>query len=105
LNKQLTLDKQEERQSDSSWNNLLAAAKHRHVDEDTTQIESEIAQHLVDESDFNLVIMHLLKDFSDHIRQLGNLLNRPSELSQNAMMDLEHAYRQSNRHEATFHIW
>jgi len=47
--KQLTLDKQDERESDSAWNNLSAAAKHRCIDEDKTQIRSEIAQHLVGE--------------------------------------------------------
>jgi len=40
LKKQLTLDNQEERESDPTWNNLFAAAKCRHVDEDTMQIES-----------------------------------------------------------------
>ena len=104
LKKQLTLDKQEERESDPAWNNLSAAAKRRRVDEDKTQIESEIAQHLVDESDFNFVKMHLLNHFSDHIRQLGNLLNVSSELPEKAMMDLKQAYRQSNRHEAAFQI-
>ena len=34
----LTLDKQEESQSDPAWNNLSAAAMRRRVDEDTTQI-------------------------------------------------------------------
>jgi hypothetical protein len=34
LQKQLTLDKQEEWESDPAWNNLSAAAKCRHVDED-----------------------------------------------------------------------
>jgi predicted FMN-binding regulatory protein PaiB len=49
LKKPLTLDKQEERKSDPTWNNLSVAAKRCRVDEDKTQIESEIAQHLVDE--------------------------------------------------------
>jgi len=83
------LDKQEERESDPAWNNLSVAAKRRRVDEDKTQIESDIAQHLVDESDFNFVKMHLLNHFSDHIRQLGNLLNVSSELPEKAMMDLK----------------
>jgi len=73
LKRQLTMDKQEEWESDAAWNNLFAAAKHSRVDEDKTQIESDIAQHLVDESDFNFVKMHLLNHFSDHIRQLGNV--------------------------------
>lgn len=38
LKKQLTLDKQEEQESDHTWNDLPAAAKHCHVDEDTMQI-------------------------------------------------------------------
>jgi hypothetical protein len=48
--------------------------------------------------------MHLLNHFSDHIRQLGNLLNVSSELPENAMMDFKQAYRQSNHHEAAFHM-
>jgi hypothetical protein len=104
LKMQLTLDKQEERESDHAWNNLSAAAKRCWVDEDKTQIESEIAQHLVNESNFNFVKIHLLNHFSDHIRQLGNLLNLSSELPEKAMMDLKQAYRQSNGHEAAFQI-
>jgi len=78
--KYLTLDKQKERESDPAWNNLSMAAEHCRVDEDKTQIELEIAQHLVEESDFNFVKMHFLNHFSDHIRQLANLLNGSSEL-------------------------
>jgi hypothetical protein len=73
LKMQLTLDKQEEWESDPTWNKLSATANHRHVDEDKTQIGSEIAQHLVDKLVFNFVKMHLLNHFSDHIRQFGNL--------------------------------
>jgi len=98
------LDIQEEQESDPAWNNLPAAATRRRVDEDTMQIESDIAQHLVDESDFNFVKMRHLNHFSDHIRQLGNLLNVRSELPEKAMMDLKQAYRQSNGHEANFQI-
>jgi len=104
LKKQLTLDKQEEWESDPAWNKLSPAAKRHCVDEDKMQIESEIAQHLVDESDFNFVKMHLLNHFSDHIRQLGNLLNVSSELPEKAMMDLKQANRQSNHHEAALQI-
>jgi len=104
LKKQLTLDKQEERESDPAWNNLSAAAKHRRVDEDKMQIKSEIAQHLVDESDFSFLKMHLLNHLSDHIRQLGNLRNVSSELPENTMMDLKQAYRQLNRHETAVQI-
>jgi len=105
LKLQLTLDKQAERESDLAWNNLSAAAKCRRVDEDKTQIESEIAQHLVDQLDFNFVKMHLLHHFSDHIRQLGNPLNVSSELPEEVMMELKQLYRQSNHHEAAFQIW
>jgi len=80
------------------------AAKHRRIDEDKTLIESDIAQYLVDELDFDFAKMHLLNHFSDHIRQLGNLLNASSELPERAMMDLKQVYRQSNRHEAAFQI-
>jgi hypothetical protein len=54
------------------------------------QIKSKIAQHLVDESDFNFVMMHLLNHYSDHVCQLGNRLNISFELQETAMMDLKH---------------
>jgi len=102
LKKHLTLDKQEEQESDRAWNDLSAAAKHRPVDVDKMQIESEIAQHLVHESDFNFVDMHLLNHYSDCICQLGHLLNVNSELPEKEMMDLKQAYRQLNSHGAAF---
>jgi len=104
LKKQLTLDKQEERGSDPTWNDLSVAAKRSHVDENKMQIESEIAQHLVNKSDFNFVKMHLLSHFSDHICQLGNLLNVSSELPEKAIMHLKQADQQSNCHEAAILI-
>jgi len=87
--KQLTLDKQEEWESHPAWNNLSAAANGRRVDEDKMQIESEIAQHLLDQSDFNCVKMHPLNHYSDHIRQFGNHFNVSSELPGTAIMDLK----------------
>jgi len=102
---QLTLDKLEARESDPSWNSHSVAAKCRRVDEDKTQIESEIEQHLVDKSDFNLWMMHLPNHVSDLIRQLGNPFNASSELPERVMMDLEPAYEQSNRHEAAFQMF
>jgi len=95
---------QEEWESDPAWDNLHVAAKRRHLDEDKTQINSEIAQHLVEESVFKFVKMHLLNHFPEDIRQLGNLLNVSSELTEKAMMDFKHAYQQSNRHEASFQM-
>ena len=83
------MDKQEEWESDPAWNNLSAAAKRRRVDEDKTQIESEIAQHLVDELDIKLVKIHFFNHFSDQSCQLGNLFNVTSELPEKAMRDLE----------------
>jgi len=100
----LTLDKQEESQSDPAWNNLSAAAMRRRVDEDTTQIESEIPQHLGDKLDFDFVKMRLLNHFSDHIRQLGNLLNTSSELPEGAIMDYEQDYRHPDCQKAIFQI-
>jgi len=104
LKKHHTFDTQEEWQCDPAWKNLSMAAKHRCIDEDETQIKSDIVQHLVAESHFNLVMMHLPNHFSDHICQLGNLINVSSELPEKAMMDLKHVYWQSNRHEAAFQI-
>jgi hypothetical protein len=66
------------------------AAKRHHIDEDKAQIKSEIVK------------MHLLQHFSDHICQLGKLLNASSELPEKAMMDVKEGYRQSNCHEAAF---
>jgi len=104
LKTQLTLNKPEERESDSAWDNRSAGAKHSRIDEDKTQIGSETAQHLVNQSDFIIVKMHLLNHFSDHIRQLCNLLNVSSELAEKAMIDLKQAYRQLDCHVAAFQI-
>jgi len=101
---QLTLDKQEERESDHAWKYLSAAGTRRRVDQDIMQIESEIAQHLVDESDFNFVKMHLLDRFPDHILQRGKLSNVSSELPEKAMMNLKQRYQQSNRQQAAYQI-
>jgi len=84
------------------WNNLSAAAKRHPIVDDKLHIESEIAQYLVDESDFKFVKIHLLNHFSDHICQLGHLLNIRSELPEKAMMDRKQAYQQSNHHKAVF---
>jgi len=94
LTTQSSVDKQEEWESDPTWNNLSSAAKRRRVDEDKTQIKSDIAEHLVDESDFNFVKMHLLNLFSAHTRQVGNHLNASSELPEGAVMDHKHAFQQ-----------
>jgi len=102
--KQLTLDKQEERESEPIWNNLFAPVQRHSVDQDKMRRVSKIAQNLADESDFNFVKMHLLNDFSDHICKLGNPLNASSELPEKAIMDYEHVYRQSNSHDAAFAI-
>jgi len=92
LNKNIPLHIQVEQKSDPTWNNLSAAPQRRHIDEDKMQIESEIAQHLADESDFNFLMKHLLQHFSDYICQLGNLLNVSSELPEKAMMDIKQVY-------------
>jgi len=105
LKLQLTYVSQEEWESDTDWNTLSAPAKRRHVDDDKIQIESEIAQYLVDESDLNFVKMHLLTHFCDHILQLGNLVNVSFELPEKAMMYLEQAYSQLNRQESALQIF
>jgi len=104
VKKQLTLHKQVERESDHSWKNLSTAAKSHRGDKSKSQIASEIAQHLVNQSDINFVTIHLLNHFSDHIRQLGNHLDVSIELPGYAKMDLKQAYRQSNQHQAAFQI-
>jgi len=49
-------------------------------------------------------MMNLLNHFSDHIHQLGNLLNASSKLPERVIVDLKPAYRQSNSHEAAIQI-
>jgi len=73
------LEKLEEWETDPTWNNPPVAAPHHYHDEEKTLIESDIAQHLVTESDLNFVKMHLLNDSSDHICQPGNVVNASSE--------------------------
>ena len=104
LKKKLTLDKQEQRESDPTCHNHPAAAKGLRVAEDKWQIELQIAHHLVDELDFCLMKIHLLNHFCDHGHQLCNLVNASSELPERVMTDLKEAYRQSNHHEAAFQI-
>jgi len=104
LKKQLNLDKKEQLDSDPTWDYVSVAAKCRCVDEHQTQIKSQIAEHLVDESDFNFVMMPLLNHFSDYFRQLGNFLNICTELPEKVMMDHKQAYQQSNLYDADFQI-
>jgi hypothetical protein len=104
IKKQHTLDTPLPQKSDPAWNNLSAAAKHHCSDEVATQIESEIAQHLVNELDFNFVKMHLVNHVSDPIRQRGNLLNVSSELPDQEAMNFKQAYQQLTFHETTFQI-
>jgi hypothetical protein len=73
LKYQLALDHHAEWESVPGWKNLSAVAKCCHVVEDTNRIESDIAQHLIEQSDFIFVKMLLLNYFSDHIHQLANL--------------------------------
>ena len=100
----LTLDKQAEQQSEPPWKNLSAAEKSGRIDVDQAQIESEIAQQLVDKLDFNFVMMHLLNHFSDHSCQLAKLFNGSCELPARTMRDCKQAYRQLNGHQAASQI-
>jgi hypothetical protein len=104
LQTELTLDKLEAWESDPAWNKLCAAAKCHSIDEDELQIESAIAEHLVDQSDLNFVKVHPLNNFFDHIHRLGNQLHVCYELPGTVRMDHKQAYRQSNCHEAAFQI-
>jgi hypothetical protein len=67
LNKQLTLNKQQEWESNHTWNNLSAAAKRYCIKRDKAHIDSEIAPHLVNISDNNFVPMRTLNHSSDCI--------------------------------------
>lgn len=68
---------------------------------DSTQIKSDLAQHLVVRSDFICVKMPLLNRFSGHIHQLENLWNWSSELPERMMIDLKQMYRPEPCHDAT----
>jgi hypothetical protein len=68
--------------SDHAWKNLFATAKSNHSDEDKTQIKSEMVQDLVEELEFNFVMMGFPNYVFDHICQLGNFLHASSELPQ-----------------------
>jgi hypothetical protein len=92
LKKQLTLDNQEELESDPAWMNLSSTGKRCRVDKDQIQIKPLITQHLVDKSDFNIVKIYLLNHLSNHICQLGNLLNIRAEHAEKVLMDLKQAY-------------
>jgi hypothetical protein len=58
-----------------AWNILLAAAHHQRFDDDKIPIESEITHHIVDRIDFKFLKLYVLNHLSDHICQLGDLLN------------------------------
>jgi hypothetical protein len=77
---------------------------HRRVDAEERQIKSDFPQHLVDESDFNSLNMHLLNHFSDHTHPLRSILYESSEHPEQERVDPKEAYRPSNRDEAAFHI-
>jgi len=86
-----TLDTHEEWHGNPGRNMHSVAAKHHRADEHEIQIKSDIPQHLVHESDFNLVQEPFLNRFSDHIRQLCNLLNATSGLPEAAIIDRQQA--------------
>jgi len=60
LKNQPTMDKHDQRMSDPMSNDDSAAAKSPRIEDDKTGIEAHIEKHPVDESDFDLVQMHLL---------------------------------------------
>lgn len=99
---QVFFDTQDDLQSHPSCSNISVAVNPCCIDEDRLQSWSEVAQHLVNESDFNFVRMHLLNHCFDNTRLLGNLSTASSQLPQRAMMELKLAYRQSNFYEAAF---
>jgi len=100
LKQLLTLDKQEELESDSTSKNHSIAAPHCCIGEDIIQTDQEVAQHLVIKSDFNAVQMDVLNHLSYHISQLGNLQNATSDVQESEMIDLEQLYRPWNCQEA-----
>jgi len=69
LEQQLTLDEQEVWESDPLRGNLSVAVKPYTIDVYKMQMKSDIAQHILNKSDFNYVKMHLVNHFTDYIRQ------------------------------------
>jgi len=72
LKHQLILDNHEVWEINPDCKNLSTTAMCVCVSEDIAKIQSEIAQHAVNELDFNFVTMHLLNHFFDSICQLSN---------------------------------
>jgi hypothetical protein len=68
------------------------------------QMEPEIPDHLVNESDFNCTKMHSLNHLSDPFCKLGNPKNTSSELPEWVMIDFKQLYWQWKCDEATFQI-
>jgi len=95
------LDKQD---SDSAGNNLSTAAKRCQVDNNQKHMEWEVAQYIVDKSDLDYVIIHLMNHFPDHISQLAIILNASCELQERVMMDLKQAYQESTQNEVAIQI-
>jgi hypothetical protein len=79
LNNQHTLQKQQEWESDRMGINLSAAAMRLHIDEDTTLIDTEIEQHLVDDYNFDSGMMHVQRPICGDVFQHCNILNICSE--------------------------
>jgi hypothetical protein len=63
-------------------------------------IESEITQHLVNISKLEIVMIHFMTHFFDHITQPGNLENISTKLPPEAMMDHEQGYQHTYDNEA-----
>jgi hypothetical protein len=66
------LDNQQEQESDTAYKNIFVAAKCCNGGQDIMQRELDITHHLINESDFDYIMIHLLNFLSDHIHLLGN---------------------------------
>jgi hypothetical protein len=81
------LDNQQEQESDTAYKNSSVAAKCCNGGQDIMQIELDITHHLINESDFDCVMIHPLNLFSDHIHLLGNQLITSSEIPDRAVTE------------------
>ena len=101
LRHKLSEELKTECEKSSDWNHLSNAAKARRIKDNRQMIEQEVKQHLIDESDFNFIKMHLPCHFGKRIRQLGCLSNMTSEYYEHEMIDIKDEYRHSNKINAT----
>ena len=83
-----------------------APSLRRRMRDDNRQEENDLCLDLVrGESHFNLIKMHLLSYFCDHIRQFGNIPMYSTEIGELAhKTQIQDGWRQSNKNDAAQEI-